>query len=272
MTTPFFLFDIGGSKTRVAVSTDGKNLSEIHIFSTPKDYDQALSLLAKTAKEIVGGPIGGACGGVPGQIKDGKLKTWNNLSSWEGKSIETDLKSKLNCPLELQNDTALVGLGEAVYGAGRGKNIVAYVTISTGANGVRIVSGQIDKSARGFEIGRQIVDYQSGKNWEEEVSGMFLARVYGRPAREISDKKVWQKVSHKVAIGLVNTTLFWSPDTVVLGGAVTQSLDFEVITKAYRDNLTQYEAEVKIKKTELRQKAGLWGALHQALTLAQKSR
>jgi len=269
MNSPYFLFDIGGSRTRVATSFDGKNLTNVHIFSTPKNYDEALSLLGKTAKEMVGGKIGLAVGGVPGQIdKRGNLYAWNNLKPWSGSSIEPDLRARLDCPVKLTNDTALVGLGEAVYGSGKGKEIVAYVTISTGVNGVRIVNKQIDASARGFEIGRQIIDCRSSKNWEEKVSGMFLAQNHGKPARNISDDNVWKRVSHKVGIGLVNVALFWSPDVIVLGGAVTQSLDLKMIKKVFKNNLSQYETDIGIKKTKLRQEAGLRGALYQALTLA----
>lgn len=268
MSPSYFLFDLGGTKTRVAVSRDGVNLSDIHIFNTPENYDQALTLLAKTARELVRGPISKACGGLPGQVKNSRLYVWNNLSNWKGKNVEVDLKAKLNCSLILENDTALAGLGEAVSGAGKNKNIVAYVTISTGANGVRIVNKQIDASARGFEIGRQIIDFGSGKTWEEEVSGRFISLKHNKPARSVFDKHTWDEVSQKVGLGLVNVALFWSPEVIVVGGAVTQSLDFRTIKRVFRQNLSEYEKEIKIKETELKQEAGLWGALHRVLTLS----
>ena len=58
----------------------------------------------------------------------------------------------------LANDSDLDGLGEATVGAGKGFNIVAYITVSTGIGGVRIVGGKIDVSTYGFEPGHQIID------------------------------------------------------------------------------------------------------------------
>jgi glucokinase len=55
------------------------------------------------------------------------------------------------------------GLGEAVFGAGKGREIVVYMTISTGVGGARIVGGKIDASAMGFEPGHQIIDACGGK-------------------------------------------------------------------------------------------------------------
>src|SRR3989344_1426609 len=82
-----------------------------------------------------------------------------NMSKWDNRPLKKELQRALHTKnVFLENDTALVGLGEAVRGSGKGKQIVAYITVSTGINGVRIVNGEIDRSALGFEIGHQILD------------------------------------------------------------------------------------------------------------------
>lgn len=85
----------------------------------------------------------------------------------------------------LANDADLVGLGEAVYGAGKGYKVVAYFTVSTGVGGARIVNKRIDKGVFSFEPGWQYV-YGQGLNscnrqmydfLEFFVSGTALAKL-----------------------------------------------------------------------------------------------
>ena len=82
----------------------------------------------------------------------------------------------------MENDTALVGLGEATVGAGKGAAIVVYVTISTGANGARIVDGVLDRAAFGFELGEQLLGRAaSAGTLEELVSGRAIQDRFGAP-------------------------------------------------------------------------------------------
>ena len=104
----------------------------------------------------------------------------------------------------LENDAALVGLGEATDGAGKGSAILAYVTISTGVNGARIVDGQIDRATYGFEIGEQYVD-DSARTFEELVSGRAIAARFNIPPRELGkDHPVWDELARFTARALHN--------------------------------------------------------------------
>src|SRR6185436_9338463 len=58
---------------------------------------------------------------------------------------QSELNKLFNCPVYLENDAALCGLGEASVGAGQGSKIMVYLTISTGVGGARIVGGKIDR-------------------------------------------------------------------------------------------------------------------------------
>lgn len=54
-------------------------------------------------------------------------------------------------PARLDSCAELAEMGRA---AGKGPAIIAYITISTGVNGVRIVDGEIDRATYGFESSR----------------------------------------------------------------------------------------------------------------------
>ena len=74
--------------------------------------------------------------------------------------------------MDIANDTAVVGLGEAHRGAGIGYNIVTYITVSTGVGGTRIVDGRIDRRIYGFEPGHQTIDIDNSV-WEGSASGQL---------------------------------------------------------------------------------------------------
>jgi predicted NBD/HSP70 family sugar kinase len=53
-------------------------------------------------------------------------------------------------PARLESCAELAEMGRT----GKGPAIIAYITISTGVNGVRIVDGEIDRATYGFESSR----------------------------------------------------------------------------------------------------------------------
>ena len=122
-----------------------------------------------------------------------------------------DLTKTVGRPLYLENDAALAGLGEATLGAGRGRDIVAYLTISTGVGGVRIVDGKIDRKAVGFEPGQQIINFADNESQtlEANVSGQALQKKYGIKPHDLTDQKIWQEVARTLAYGIYNTILHW---------------------------------------------------------------
>ena len=219
------VFDIGGTKIRVAASTNGRSLShDPVVVKTPARFDEAMALFAKVVQDIsLGSKIEAVIGGVPGEFDSTKSSLiWSpNLSEWIGKPLRSSLGIATGCErVILNNDAALVGLGEAVYGAGKGFPIVAYITISTGVGGARIIREKIDEARHGFEPGHQIIDLSSHSTLESLVSGSALKARLGKDPRNVSDPSVWEKLARQTAVGLYNLNLFWSPDVIVLGGSM----------------------------------------------------
>jgi glucokinase len=156
----FILVDIGSAKTRVARSLDLETLDQTVVLATPNDYRSGRDRLIALAQELSGGGrVEALAVGAPGVISRDRRTLMHapNLAGWDGASLVDDLQHVLGAPVILENDTAMVGLGEAIFGAGRGATILAYVTVSTGVNGARIVDGVIDRAIFNFEIGEQIL-------------------------------------------------------------------------------------------------------------------
>ena len=196
----YILFDIGGTKMRLATSTDTQTFTEPQIIDTPATDEDIVSVLKNVAAE-------------PTAIAGGLTRRRT--------AVADKIKTAFNCPIYLENDTAIVGLGEAAAGAGVGSKILAYITVSTGVGGVRIVDGVVDHGIHGFEPGHQIIDLnEPNKPFEDYVSGTFVEKTTGKKPREITDPTFWTPFAKTMAVGLHNTIMHWSPDTVVLGGSM----------------------------------------------------
>ncbi|KKU81744.1 MAG: hypothetical protein UY07_C0010G0013 [Parcubacteria group bacterium GW2011_GWA1_47_8] len=273
----YILFDIGGTKMRVVAADRKKFLVEPVVVTTPKDFGGGIEVLKRIIGNLANGaPIEAIAGGVAGTLNAEKsmLAKSPNLPGWVGHDIKKALVEASKVPVVLENDAALVGLGEAIQGAGRGKNIVVYLTVSTGVGGARIVGGVIDESAHGFEPGHQIIDPDNtlcptceGNDLEAYVSGTAIEKRFGKKPFEIHDDAVWDELAKFLAYGLNNTIMHWSPDIIVIGGSMMKDVGIPI--PAVRKHLAQIfklPDIPEIKKAELDDYGGLYGALFYART------
>jgi fructokinase len=225
------VFDVGGTKTRVGFSKDGKNLSGVKSFATNKDPEKGLAEIVKIMRAEAGdSKVAGIAGGVRGVLREDRLGIDHDgiLTMWANVAIVDFLQAEFEVPVFLENDTALAGLGEAVYGAGKGVDLVVYHTISTGVGGVKIESGRIDTSSVGFEPGHQVLDIDRtilGEDvqptLENLVSGRAVEERMGAKPYDIDqDDVIWNELAGYLAQGLRNTVLYWSPEMIVLGGSM----------------------------------------------------
>lgn len=260
------LADIGGSKMRLALNTIIP-LDPTHL-DTPHSYNDGLALIVATAQKLVGDtPLDYFIAGVPGVLSYNKrsLAHAPHLPDWEGKALADDIERMLSCKVLLENDTALVGLGEAHYGAGKGSSIMMYLTISTGVNGVRIVDGSIDRSNEGFEVGGQYLSHGDAlETFEELVSGTAVFKKFGVHPRELGhDSPVWEELARVTAIGVHNTILEWSPDIVVLGGSMFNEIGISVprVEAILLTIMHKFPTIPPLVHSQLKDDGGLYGAL-----------
>ena len=271
----YLLFDIGGTKTRFAVSSDGKKLAGVRIFDTPPKFNEGVTLFKKVAGELMGGrKIRAISGGIGGALYKGRLinSLKPNLRDWNSKPFKEKVEKEFRVPVFIENDAALGGLGEAIYGAGRGKRIVVYITIGTGVGGVRIVNGRVDENRMGFEPGHQIIDIgglncfscKGQGHLESYISGSSLERRLNKKFYEIKDPKVWEEVARYLAYGLYNTIVFWSPDILILGGSMVikvKGIPVERVRFHLKKILTIFREIPPVEISALGDLAGLYGAV-----------
>lgn len=271
----YILFDIGGTKSRIASTRDLQTIETVVKFDTPPLYADGMKAIFSAIKEVAKGEkISGIAGGIRGPLNHEKtgIVSETKLCDWVGRSITGALEKEFNAPVYLENDTAIVGLGESHFGAGKGYNIVAYHTVSTGVGGARIVDGHVDISSIGFEPGHQILDidrtvlgHTVPPTLQNLVSGTALEKRRGVKPYEISqDDHVWDELAKYLAFGLKNTIVYWSPDVIVLGGSMVVGdpriplAPIVAYTKAILGNLVPCP---KIVDATLKDEGGLYGAM-----------
>lgn len=274
--------DVGATNLKIGSSISESEVGKVVIFDTPGNFEDCFQLLRKYVKQNGITRLGSIVVGTPGAIdeENGLISSSRNLPGWEKKPIKKLLEEEFETSVFLKNDADLAGLGEAVFGAGKGHEIVAYLTFSTGVGGARIVKGMIDMNAYGFEPGYQIIDVDSsvdadflnsksryGNNYgylQRLTSGKDLKERFGKEADKITDRNIWKEVEYYMSAGIANTIRLWSPNIVVLGGGIMKSkyIKIEEVRKHVNNMILVISGLPKITKVKLGDKAGLYGGLH----------
>ena len=147
--------DLGGTNVRVAKVTEfGEVLSQVKGPSFGMEGPtKVMSNLKEMVREIPGWKECSAIGvGVPGPVdkKSGSMVLSTNLKGFTGYPFADELSKEFGMPAFVDNDANVAGLAEALVGAGKDKNVVFYVTISTGIGGALIVNGKTVSGKHGF--------------------------------------------------------------------------------------------------------------------------
>lgn len=252
------VFDIGGTKLRVA-SAEGRMLGEVHKVPTPLDLTETIATLAQIGKDM-GVSFACAAGCIPGQLSPERgVYDANNRPLWEGRHMDRELAEALGVPVRIENDGAVVGLGENHEGAGRGAARMAYVTVSTGVGAALIVNGETVPSD-GFFFGHTRV---RDSELEQLVSGTAVKKKFGIEPKDLDSLEERNALADMLAEGLAVLVETWSPDTVVIGGSMivgVNPIPLEKVSETLAKQLAASPNVPTIKMAQLGDNGGLVGA------------
>src|SRR5262245_32249656 len=102
----FILFDVGGTSTRVGISTDGKKIDKAEITPTPKKFEEGVEAIGRLAGEwAAGAPIERACGGVAGMFNLDRRSLYYspNLLDGAGKPLAAEIGRAVGAPAIIEN-------------------------------------------------------------------------------------------------------------------------------------------------------------------------
>ena len=253
------LFDIGATKTRIALTNSSNSFETPVVYSTPADYDEGIKNLKDKISEISKDEqIEYIVGGIAGKWSDnnGVVIESGNLSGWDNKPLKKDLSDAFNTKVLVDNDAAMAGLGESVYGAGRGYSKILYITVSTGVGGAVIIDNKVTDR---LEPRKEVVN-ESGETLGRLISGRAIENRTGKKPEDIVDPIFWDGLSKTLARGLDLLTVRWSPDVIVLGGSIVESNSISVpVVEKYLKDLVKTSPQ--LRNAELGDFGGLYGGL-----------
>jgi glucokinase len=276
--------DVGGTKIAAGIVNDaGKVLARLE---TPTEKARAypdglghiVRMLGEAAQQVNTG-LSGIGIGSTGWVYPftGEFGDVDFLPGWKGANPVNDLAREFGVRVALENDGDAAALGEAVWGAGKGKSRLIYVTVGTGIGGGIILDGQLYRGAdKGHpEVGHHVIDASGPRCtcgfrgcWEALATGPALASWFNAKAqaadpqaRALTAKEIFQcadeghalaceavaREAYYLGLGLANLINLFVPDRIVLGGSIMKSIRLE--------DLRQVIAEgcrfVPFEKTEL---------------------
>ncbi len=186
-----------------------------------------------------------------------------NIPGWKGRNLKSELERVLGVPAFIENDANAAGLGEFVFGAGKGSRNLILVTLGTGIGGAVILKGELIHGASfaAGELGHISIDPNGPKcgcgNYgciELYASGPAiaqLAREYvlcgvdtklstmappeeltaehvARAAQEgdLLAQSILAEAGKLLGVTLSGIVNLLNPDRIVIGGGVAQAGDW----------------------------------------------
>jgi glucokinase len=276
--------DIGGTKIAAGIVNDaGKVLAKRE---TPTEkaraYRDGLGHIVRMlgeAAEQADTALSGIGIGSTGWVYPftGEFGDVDFLPGWKGSNPMNDLAREFRVRVALENDGDAAALGEAAWGAGKGKSRLIYVTVGTGIGGGIILEGRLYRGADKAhpEVGHHVID-ASGPPctcgfrgcWEALATGPALAAWFNAKAqaldpqaRALTAKEIFEcarqghplaceavaRETYYLGLGLANLINLFVPERIVLGGSIIKSLRLEDLRKV----IAQGCRFVPFEKTEL---------------------
>jgi len=276
--------DIGGRKIAAGTVDDsGKVLSKLEApTEDARVYSDGLRHVARMLREaaqMANTKLSGIGIGSTGWVypSTGEFGDVDFLPGWKGFNPVKDLGREFGARVALENDGDAAALGEAAWGAGKGKSRLIYVTVGTGIGGGIILDGQLYRGADKShpEVGHHVID-ASGPQctcgfrgcWEALATGPAMAAWFNGKEKAVSAhaeprtaKEVFQLAAqgHEMAreavkrevyylgLGLANLINLFVPDMIVMGGSIMKSVRLEDLRKV----IAQGCRFVPVEQTEL---------------------
>ena len=197
-----------------------------------------------------------------------------HVGGWSDFDLPAHIESVLGIRPVVDNDANVGGLGEALYGAGRGHLPLLYMTLSTGiGGGIILANSEIYRGADSYagELGHMTIrpdgpECLCGAKgcFERMCSGLWLERDYGKSARELlADPAFVARYVVDLALGLKAAIMLVNPARIVIGGGIGKTGDalFGPLRAELRKQITAWSgARIDVVPAELGDDSVLYGA------------
>ena len=236
--------DIGGSSIKAALIKNGCIVRKV-VLPTMAGRKRVLSNIVSAALMAIGDTkiqyVGVGC---PGPIDHGKVLDTKNILLADF-DLQTYLQRKLKHKVIVARDVECFTLGEALYGAGCGKKLVAGLALGTGVGGGIVLEGrQFLGRGNAGEFGHMSISEQQKCSCgnigciEEFLSTrgiMRLAKGVAKNPKELHElalkgnKKAlaaYARAGEYLGIAAMSIIRAIDPDVLVIGGGISQARQY----------------------------------------------
>jgi glucokinase len=293
VSSPVLAIDIGGTKMAAALVEPGGRVAAYERIVTPQSphvdadglWRTLLALIDKLPAARLAG-VGVGCGG-PMTWPSGDVSPLN-MPAWRDFPLRDRLRDLFpGLPVRVHNDAVAVAAGEHWRGAGRGRQNVLGMVVSTGVGGGLILGGRLIDGASGNagHIGHVIVDPEGpececgGRGCLEAIArgpGLSAwAREQGwtgETGKELADDaardhpiavRAMNRAGWALGVAIASATHLCDLEVVAVGGGLSQAgpLLFGPLEETFRAHARmEFAREVRVVPAALGQTAGLVGA------------
>lgn len=264
--------DVGGTTTKVGLFDDDFQMVDKKTIATERKFEDGIENIAKLISEYRTKYTLSSVGvGLTGIVEPsvGELVLSFSLPDWSGKNIVREISDRVGLPVRIENDAVCAAVAEIVSGVGRNSNELICLIWGTGVGGTMIK--RIDKKLIVFpvEIGSQIIEWGGEKlghgprgRLSNYVGGGTFELVYGiGPEKLSADDVIWNKVSQRMAQGVINTLVHFKSEVVVFSGGFINK-QAHLLDKI-KKNISERLAINKVPELRLSQygeSGGMYGA------------
>jgi glucokinase len=180
---------------------------------------------------------------------------------YDDPNVADAVRARVGLPVVVDNDANVAAWGERSFGAARGSNHVAYITLGTGIGSGFVVEGRLLRgfTGAGAELGHTVVDPRGPRCncglrgcLEQMASGQAIERMAREALRDDPDSSILslggsidtvtsrdvaraahefdpvaRRVLHRagtaLGLGLSNVANMFDPEIIVLGGGVARA-------------------------------------------------
>lgn len=293
-------FDIGGTGVKWAVfNPEDDQIMDRGRFDTNREsgqdvLDQMEGIIREIMKHF---ELEGIAFSTPGSVEteSGTILSGCIIEGFNGLSLKKHFEDLIGLPVVVENDANSATYAEYALGAGRGSKNLAVVTLGTGVGGGIVIDGKLLRGTHslggefGFMFVNGIRDGKPEENifsndastraLEEKAEKAFGRKVNGIELFSLAEQgdatavKVLNEFYRNLAMGLYNICYTIAPDTVLIGGAISQQpalidavkREISALTPSFSVDLTDL---IRFDRCQYLNDAGLIGAY--ALSRSQK--